>query len=74
MGKWSADSKTRVSHMTSGCFSRYNLVISLSGDFFSNEKSLTVGAETQVRIEHVNAEGRVTVLKDNFKVFDATFS
>ena len=55
MGKWSADSKTYVSHMT-------------SGDFFHNEKSVTMGADTQVRIEHVNAEGGVTVLKDNFKI------
>jgi len=55
MGKWTSDSKTHVSHMD-------------SGDFFHNEKSLTMGSETQVRIEHVNAEGKVTVLKDNFKL------
>jgi isocitrate dehydrogenase len=55
MGKWSAESKTRVSHMQ-------------AGDFFHTEKSVTLEAETQVRIEHVSAEGTVTVLKDNFKI------
>ena len=50
MGKWSADSKTHVSTMT-------------GGDFFGNEKSVTVPGATDVRIEHVAKDGAVTVLK-----------
>jgi isocitrate dehydrogenase len=51
MGKWSADSKTTVATMG-------------DDDFFSNEKSLTVAAATDVRIEFVAADGTVKVLKD----------
>jgi isocitrate dehydrogenase len=51
MGAWSADSKTHVATMS-------------SGDFRSNEKSLTLEAPTKVRIEHVAADGTTTVLKD----------
>ncbi|HEX7452141.1 MAG TPA: NADP-dependent isocitrate dehydrogenase [Polyangiaceae bacterium] len=51
MGKWAADSKTTVSTMG-------------DNDFFSNEKSLTVAAATDVKIEFVAADGKVTVLKD----------
>ena len=51
MGKWAADSKTTVSTMG-------------ENDFFSNEKSLTVAAATDVKIEFVAADGKVTVLKD----------
>ncbi len=51
MGAWSSDSKTHVSTMA-------------EGDFRSNEKSVTVPAATKVRIEHVAADGAVTVLKD----------
>ena len=50
MGAWSADSKSHVAHME-------------SGDFFSNEKSVTIDEATTVRIEHVGANG-TTVLKD----------
>lgn len=65
MGKWSADSKTRVSTMG-------------AGDFRSNEKSATLDADSVLRIEHVAADGTVSVLKDNLKmpagtVVDATF-
>ena len=67
MGKWSADSKTCVSTMT-------------SGDFRSNETSVTL-TDAQAglaRIEHVSADGTVTVLKDKLSypagtVVDATF-
>ncbi|TGD65533.1 NADP-dependent isocitrate dehydrogenase [Tabrizicola sp. WMC-M-20] len=67
MGKWSADSKTYVSTMT-------------SGDFRSNETSVTL-TDAQAglaRIEHVSADGTVTVLKDKLSypagtVVDATF-
>ncbi|HYP77163.1 MAG TPA: NADP-dependent isocitrate dehydrogenase [Polyangiaceae bacterium] len=51
MGKWSADSKTAVATMG-------------ENDFFSNEKSVTVAAATDVRIEFVGADGTVKVLKD----------
>ncbi|MEP7048825.1 MAG: NADP-dependent isocitrate dehydrogenase [Pseudomonadota bacterium] len=51
MGKWAADSKTTVSTMG-------------QDDFFSNEKSVTVAAATDVRIEFVAADGKVTVLKE----------
>jgi isocitrate dehydrogenase len=51
MGKWAADSKTTVSTMG-------------ENDFFSNEKSLTVAAATDVKIEFVATDGKVLVLKD----------
>jgi isocitrate dehydrogenase len=64
MGKWSKDSKTSV--VTMG-----------KDDFFSNEKSVTLGAATTVRIEFVGADGKVTVLKDKLalqqgEILDAT--
>jgi isocitrate dehydrogenase len=65
MGAWSSDSKTHVATMA-------------SGDFRHNEKSVTVAAPTTARIEHVAADGSVTVLKDGLEllageVIDATF-
>ncbi|MGV3759508.1 MAG: NADP-dependent isocitrate dehydrogenase, partial [Actinomycetota bacterium] len=64
MGAWSADSKTHVSTMT-------------EGDFFHNERSVTVPEATTVRIEHVAADGTTTVLKDGLdllagEIIDAT--
>jgi isocitrate dehydrogenase len=64
MGKWSADSKTSVATLG-------------KDDFFSNEKSVTVPAATDVKIEHVAADGKVTLLKDKFplkagEILDAT--
>jgi isocitrate dehydrogenase len=64
MGEWSSDSRTHVSHMT-------------SGDFRANEVSTTVADATDVRIEHVDADGTVTELKAPFplqagEVIDAT--
>ena len=50
MGKWSAHSKTIVATMG-------------HDDFFSNEKSVTVTAATDVKIEHLATDGTVTVLK-----------
>jgi len=53
-------------------------VASLSdGDFFGNEKSITVTAATNVRIELVKADGSVQVLKDSTplkagEILDAT--
>jgi isocitrate dehydrogenase len=53
MGKWSPDSRTNVATLG-------------KDDFFSNEKSVTVAAATDVKIEHVAADGKVNVLKDKF--------
>jgi isocitrate dehydrogenase len=51
MGKWSPESKTNVATLG-------------KDDFYSNEKSVTVAAATDVKIEHVAADGTTTVLKD----------
>lgn len=55
MGKWTTDNKTHVSTMD-------------AGDFFSNEKSVTVPTATIVRIEHEAKDGSVTVLLDSLKL------
>ncbi|MGZ2371472.1 NADP-dependent isocitrate dehydrogenase [Ancylomarina sp. YFZ004] len=51
MGKWSADSKSHVAHMT-------------EGDFYATEKSVVMAKATDVRIEYVDGAGTVTVLKE----------
>jgi isocitrate dehydrogenase len=55
MGEWSGDSRSHVSTMS-------------DGDFRSTERSVTVQAAGTVRIEHVDADGEVTVLKDQVPV------
>lgn len=65
MGAWSNESNSHVSHMD-------------SGDFFSNEKSVTIAEAGTVRIEHLDDEGHVSVLKPDFavtagEIVDATF-
>lgn len=65
MGAWTADSKTNVATMG-------------HDDFFSNEKSVIVEADDTLRIEHVAADGTVTVLKESLpvlagEVVDGTF-
>ncbi len=67
MGKWSSDSKTKVSSMP-------------GNDFYSNEVSATLTAEQAgpARIEFVGTDGAVTVLKDGWQlgagtVVDATY-
>jgi isocitrate dehydrogenase len=65
MGAWSSDSKTHVSTMS-------------TGDFFHNEKSITLPAATTVRIEHVAKNGSTTVLKDDLvllegEILDGTY-
>ena len=65
MGAWKPESKTHVSHMD-------------SGDFFHNEKSLTMEKAGNVRIEFVDQAGAVTVLKDKLslqagEILDGTF-
>ena len=57
MGKWSADSATRVAHMS-------------SGDFYGNEQSALLLQASPLRIEHVDAAGKVTVLKDAIRTLD----
>jgi isocitrate dehydrogenase len=66
MGKWSPDSKTNVATMGG------------RGDFFSNEKSVTVPAATDVKIELVGADGSIKVLKEKTplktgEILDGTF-
>ncbi|HEY5892650.1 MAG TPA: NADP-dependent isocitrate dehydrogenase, partial [Chthoniobacterales bacterium] len=66
MGKWSPDSKTSVGTMGG------------VGDFFSNEKSVTVPAATEVKIEFIGKDGSSKVLKEKtpFKageILDGTF-
>ena len=64
MGAWSPDSKSHVACMS-------------SGDFRSNEKSVTVENATEVRIEHTSPDGTITVLKESTpllagEIIDAT--
>jgi isocitrate dehydrogenase len=64
MGAWSKDSKTHVSTME-------------SGDFFANEKSVTINKATSVKIELIKNNGSTTLLKDKLdllegEVIDAT--
>ena len=65
MGVWSNDSKSHVSSMA-------------GGDFFENERSVVMDDATEVRIEHVGADGSVTALRapiavEAGEVIDATF-
>jgi isocitrate dehydrogenase len=55
MGAWSSDSKTNVATMG-------------ADDFRSNEKSVVIDADTTVTIQHVDADGSTTVLKEAFPV------
>ncbi|MDH5357475.1 MAG: NADP-dependent isocitrate dehydrogenase [Gammaproteobacteria bacterium] len=64
MGAWSADSKTHVASMT-------------DHDFFGSEQSVTISSAGNVRIEHEDNNGNVTVLKQTTpvlagEVIDAT--
>eukprot|EP00343_Euplotes_focardii_P007808 CAMPEP_0205819444 /NCGR_PEP_ID=MMETSP0206-20130828/1820_1 /ASSEMBLY_ACC=CAM_ASM_000279 /TAXON_ID=36767 /ORGANISM="Euplotes focardii, Strain TN1" /LENGTH=747 /DNA_ID=CAMNT_0053113051 /DNA_START=27 /DNA_END=2270 /DNA_ORIENTATION=+ len=51
MGKWAPESKTHVATMG-------------KGDFCSNEKSFTCESDMKVSIDHVSADGTVTVKKE----------
>ncbi len=55
MGEWSPDSKTNVATMD-------------AHDFRHNEKSVVLGADDTLRIEHTAADGTTTVLKDALPV------
>ena len=50
MGAWSKDSKSHVAHMS-------------GGDFYGSEVSTTLASATNVRIELIDADGAVTMLK-----------
>ena len=58
MGAWSADSKSHVAHMD-------------DGDFYSSEQSAVVAKAGNLRIEHTDADGKVTVLREAVPVLDA---
>ena len=65
MGAWSRDSKTAVATMQ-------------VGDFFHNEKSVTLPKADKVRIELVTTQGNTLTLKDGLpleagEIIDATF-
>ena len=55
MGAWSPDSASHVATMS-------------AGDFAHNEQSVTIGQAGELRLEHVAADGAVTVLKDSIPV------
>jgi len=64
-GEWQPDSKTHVATMS-------------DGDFFHNEKSVTIESATTAKIEHVAKNGTVKVLTESLRlqageVLDATF-
>ena len=65
MGKWTADSKTHVAHMT-------------EGDFCNNEKSTTLNEATTAKIEFTAQDGTTTILKENLalqnkEIIDSTY-
>ena len=55
MGAWSPDSKTNVATMN-------------ADDFAHNEKSVVLEADDSLRVEHVAADGTITVLKASIPV------
>ena len=55
MGPWTADSQTHVAHMD-------------RGDFFSNEQSVTIESEGDLKIELTGKAGEVVVLKQDIPV------
>lgn len=64
MGEWSSDSKSHIATMS-------------DGDFYANEKSITIDGADTFQIEHVAKDGTVTVLKKEAallpkEVIDAT--
>ncbi len=57
LGAWSSDSKSHVAWMT-------------DGDFYGNEKSVVIDKATSVNYEFVDANGNITVLKENMPLLD----
>ncbi len=65
MKEWPSDSKSHVSFMS-------------SGDFYGNEKSVCIEADTNFKIEFIDTNGKSSILKDNLsaikgEVLDGTF-
>jgi len=65
MGKWETNSQSHVSHMN-------------SGDFRSNEKSVTIASATTAKIVFKTADGETKILKDSIdllagEIIDGTF-
>ncbi len=58
MGKWSKDSKSHVAHMS-------------ANDFYGSEQSALVARAGKVKIEHTDAAGKTTVLKESVPVASA---
>jgi isocitrate dehydrogenase len=52
MGVWSTESKSHVASMN-------------AGDFYGSEKSTTVNAATEVKIQFLNQEGKISILKNS---------
>ncbi|TFH31606.1 MAG: NADP-dependent isocitrate dehydrogenase, partial [Deltaproteobacteria bacterium] len=57
MGAWTSASKTHVAHMS-------------GGDFYGSETSTTIKKATDVRIEFVAGDGKVTVLKEKLPLLE----
>ena len=57
MGAWSPDSKSHVAHMD-------------HGDFYSSEQSAILANAGGLRIEHTDADGNVTVLRESVPVLE----
>ncbi|MET1132844.1 MAG: NADP-dependent isocitrate dehydrogenase, partial [Aeromicrobium sp.] len=57
MGAWSPDNRSHVATMR-------------DGDFRSTERSVTMDADDELRIEYVAADGAATVLKDSIGVLE----
>lgn len=57
MGEWSKDSKTHVAAMK-------------GGDYYGSEKSMTLDAATNAKIEFVGADGSTTVLKESLPLLE----
>jgi isocitrate dehydrogenase len=55
MGAWTSDSKTHVASMP-------------GNDFYGSETSVTIKADTDVRIEHTANDGAITILKPSTKL------
>lgn len=65
MGKWTKESLSHVAYMH-------------EGDFYGNEKSITVSEPMSVRIELLSNNGKTTILKDKLallkdEILDATY-
>ncbi|MCB1858706.1 MAG: NADP-dependent isocitrate dehydrogenase [Gammaproteobacteria bacterium] len=65
MGDWSPESKSHVAHMS-------------GGDFYANEKSLTISDAMDIRVEFAGVDGDIKLLKERIallpgEVIDGTF-